>query len=56
MLKGNLLFKKNTTLRKHNSRILRIQNAKFSGYDFYMNRNIWRDFLNFFLKSALVSL
>ena len=25
-------------------RILRIQNAKFSGYHFYMNTNIWRDF------------
>ena len=28
----------------NNSRILRIQNAKFSGYHFYMNTNIWRDF------------
>ena len=44
MLKSSLLFKKNITLRKNNSRILTIQNAKFSGYDFYMNTNLWRDF------------
>ena len=31
-------------LRANNSRILRIQNAKFSGYYFYMDTNIWRDF------------
>ena len=28
----------------NNSRILRIKNAKFSGYCFYMNTNIWGDF------------
>ena len=31
-------------LRANNSRIIRIQNAKFSGYYFDMNKNIWRDF------------
>ena len=30
--------------RANNSRILRIKNAKFSGYCFYMNTNIQRDF------------
>ena len=35
----SLLFKKFT-----NSRIHRIKKAKFSGYFFYMNRNIWEDF------------
>ena len=28
----------------NNSRILGIQNAKFLGYYFYMNTNLWRDF------------
>ena len=32
------------TLRVSNSRILRIKNAKLSGYYFYMNLNIWGDF------------
>ena len=32
------------TLRVNNSRILRIQNAKFSGYYFYTNTGIWKDF------------
>ena len=32
------------TLRVHNSGILRIQNAKFSGYYLCMNTNIWEDF------------
>ena len=32
------------TLRVNNSKILRIQNAKFSGYCFYMNTKKWRDF------------
>ena len=40
MLKISLLFKK---FKKNNSRILRIKNAKFSGY-FYMNTNILGDF------------
>ena len=31
------------TLRANNLRILS-QNGKFSGYHFYMNTNIWRDF------------
>ena len=43
-LKSSLLFKKIQTLRVNNSWILRILNAKFSGYYFYMNINIWRDF------------
>ena len=30
--------------RGNNSRILRIINAKFSGYCFYMNKNMWGDF------------
>ena len=37
-------LRKIQTLRVNNSRILRIQNATFSGYHFYMNTNIWRDF------------
>ena len=37
-------LRKIQTLRGNNSKILRIQNAKFSGYHFYMNTNIWRDF------------
>ena len=32
------------TLQVNKSRILRIQNAKCSGYQFYMNSNIWRDY------------
>ena len=32
------------TSRVNNSRVLRIKNAKFSGYCFYMNTNIERDF------------
>ena len=32
------------TLRANNSRILRIKNAKFSGYCFYTYTNIYRDF------------
>ena len=31
-------------LRVNNSRILKIKNAKFSGYHFYMNLNIYGDF------------
>ena len=45
MLKISLLFKKLTNLDTYNnSRILRIKNAKFSGYCFYMNTNIYEDF------------
>ena len=40
MLKIRLLFKKFTTSRPNNSRILRIKNANFSGYCFYMKMNI----------------
>ena len=32
------------TSRINNTRILRIKNAKFSGYSFYMNTSIWGDF------------
>ena len=44
ILKISLLFKKNKILRVNNSRILTIKNAKFSGYHFYMNLNIWEVF------------
>ena len=44
MLKISLLFKKNTTVRVNNSRILTIKNAKFSGHYFYTISNIWGDF------------
>ena len=37
-------FRNLQTSRTNNSRILRITNAKFSGYCFYMNTNIYRDF------------
>ena len=32
------------TLRINNSKILRVKNAKFSGYCFYINTNIYGDF------------
>ena len=32
------------TSRINNSRILRIRNAKYAGYCFYVNRNIYGDF------------
>ena len=44
MLKISLLFKKFTNLRIKNSRLLRIRNAKFAKYCFYMNINILNDF------------
>ena len=44
MLKISVLFKKIQTLCVNNSRILMSKNAKFSGYYFYMNMNIWGDF------------
>ena len=37
-------LRKIQTLRVNNSRILRFQNAKSSGYHFYMNTKICRDF------------
>ena len=40
MLKISQLFKKFTNFTGKNSRILRIKSAKFSGYSFYMNKNI----------------
>ena len=44
MLKISLLLRKLQTSRVNNSRILRIKNAKCSGYCFYMNTNIAREF------------
>ena len=44
ILKISLLFNKFTNFTANNSIILRIRNAKFSGYCFYMNTNIKRDF------------
>ena len=44
ILKISLLFNKFTNFTANNSIILRIRNAKFSGYYFYMNTNIKRDF------------
>ena len=45
MLKISLLFKrKRQTLRVNNLRILKIKNAEFSGYYFYMKLNIWGHF------------
>ena len=44
MLKFSLLFKKLQSSRANNARIPRIKNAKFSGYHFYKNKNIWEDF------------
>ena len=37
-------LRKLQTFRANNFIILRIQNAKFSGYYFHRNTNIWRDF------------
>ena len=44
MLKISLRFKKFTNFTGYNSRILRIKNAKFSGYCFYINTNMLGDF------------
>ena len=44
ILKISLLFNKFTNFTANNSIILRIRNAKFSGYYFYRNTNIKRDF------------
>ena len=44
MLKTSLPLKKFTNSRANTSRILRIKNVKFSGYCFYMNTNMLRDF------------
>ena len=44
MLTRSLLFKKFTNFTSNNSTILRIINEKFSGYYFYMSRNIQRYF------------
>ena len=41
VLKISLLFKKLQTSRTNNSKILRIKNARFSGYCFCMNTNKW---------------
>ena len=44
MLKISLPFKNLQTSRTNNSRIFRINNAKFEGYCFNMNTNIYGDF------------
>ena len=44
MLKISLLFKKYITSWVNNSNILKTKSAKFSGYCFYLNTNIQRDF------------
>ena len=44
MLKISLIFKKFTNFTTNNSKILRIKNAKFSGYLFYVKTNIYGDF------------
>ena len=44
MLKISLLFKKFTNFTGNNSRFLRIKNANFSRYCFYINTNIYWDF------------
>ena len=38
------ILRKIQTLWVNNSIILKIQNATFTGYYFYMNTSIWRDF------------
>ena len=43
MLKISLLLKKFTNFTRNNSIIIRIKNAKFSDYCFYMNTNIYRN-------------
>ena len=43
MVKNSLLYKKSTTSRANNSRILRIKNAKFPGYC-CVNTDIYEDF------------
>ena len=43
MLEIRLLFRDLQTSQANNSRILRTKNARFSGYCFYMNTNIYRD-------------
>ena len=42
--KVTYFLRKRQTLLLNNSRILRIENAKLSGYYFYINTSIWRDF------------
>ena len=42
-LKSCLLLGKIQTLQVNNSRIRKIKNAKFAGYYFFMNMNIYRD-------------
>ena len=44
MLKAAYFLRKIQTLRVNNLGILAIENAKFSGYDFYMDKNIEEDF------------
>ena len=51
----SLLFRKFKTSRANNSRILRIENTKSSGYSFYMNANIQGDFQVSYLTLIIVS-
>ena len=44
MLKIRILLRNLQNSLANDLRILGIQNAKFSGYCFYMNANIYRDF------------
>ena len=44
MLKLTYFLRKVQTSRVNNSKILTISNAKFPGYHFYMNSNIYRNF------------
>ena len=43
-LKSSVLFKKISTLRRNNSRVCKIKNAKYSEYYFYMNEDIQGEF------------
>ena len=42
-------MKKKQSLRVNYSKILRVKNAKFSGYYFYLKANIYRETLKFAL-------
>ena len=52
--KVGYFLRKIQTLGANNSRLLRIQNAKFLGYYFYMNTNIWRVF-KIYISVPLIS-
>ena len=42
-----IFLRKIQTLRLNKLRILRIKNVKMSGYEFYLNMYIYRDFQNY---------